>query len=258
MKHCNPKRKKLTDEKIEKGATIILNDMSSDYKSHSNEKDFVANVLHEIKTPITILQGYAETLADMPNISPELLKEISNKIFSSSKRLGNTVKNLSLLSEADNLSYKRFIWCNIVSILENCKEALLLVNNGVKVVIKKPKEDVFVLANAGLIELSFTNILENAVRYSSSAAEIYISIYEKENQVFIEIEDRGIGIDSSDLENIFNRFYMVNKSYSKKFGGSGLGLSLVKRIVEKHRGTISVTSKIGFGSCFIVKFPMYK
>jgi two-component system phosphate regulon sensor histidine kinase PhoR len=110
-------------------------------------------------------------------------------------------------------------------------------------------------ADADLLELAIMNLLENGVKYSKPPAHLTIHLGEKKNEVIIAIEDQGIGIPPEDVPHIFERFYTVNKAHSRRLGGAGLGLSIVKTIVDKHEGTLSVTSVLGKGTTFTITLP---
>ena len=110
-------------------------------------------------------------------------------------------------------------------------------------------------ANPDLLELALMNLLENGVKYSSSPAKLTLTLEPKKHEVAISIQDRGIGIRAEDLPHIFERFYTVNKSHSRRLGGAGLGLSIVKTIIEKHEGTISASSIPGQGTTFTITLP---
>jgi two-component system, OmpR family, phosphate regulon sensor histidine kinase PhoR len=245
----------VSPKKQQNGAIIVIQDKTSDYKVIAMGKDFVANASHELKTPITVIQGFAETMQDLPDISQNMLKDIASKIFRTSERLSNIIKNLLTLAEVDNLSKQRFYPCDIVDVLSICREITLSVHKDIDIKIESNNKLHYILAETGLIELAICNLLENAVKYSPSPAVISIEVEDVVNNVVVKIKDKGIGIPSHDLNQIFDRFYTVDKARSRKFGGSGLGLSLVKTIIEKHGGNISLNSKVGEGSCFTLFFP---
>ena len=110
-------------------------------------------------------------------------------------------------------------------------------------------------ADPDLLELAMMNLLENGIKYSKPPAHLTIHLRETKNDVIIAIQDRGIGIPTDDIPHIFQRFYTVNKSHSRRLGGAGLGLSIVKTIIDKHEGTISVASELGHGTTFTITLP---
>jgi two-component system, OmpR family, phosphate regulon sensor histidine kinase PhoR len=237
------------------GALLVFQDKTSDYRIVELGKDFVANASHELRTPITIIRGFAETLQDLPNISPEMLHEIIEKIVRTCIRLDKLVRSLLTLADIENLSEDRFRTINLIPLLENCVHTLNAVNPNVIVHIHSGEENVPIIADADLFELAIMNILENAVKYSQEPAQIDISIEETSEEVHLSMKDQGIGISEKDLPRVFERFYTVDKARSRKSGGTGLGLSIVKIIIDKHRGKIIATSEPGKGSTFTFVLP---
>ncbi len=242
-------------KKQKQGVILFFQDKTSDYKVIAMGKNFVANASHELRTPITVIQGFAETLQDIPELPKEMLKEISHKIIRTSRRLSRIIKNLLTLEEVENLSAHNFTSCCVTGIIENCKDLLLSAHNNLNINVHVKKQELCIFAEGGLIELAINNLLENAIKYSTAQAYIDIEIDEFLDQVILKIRDRGIGIPSSDVEHVFDRFFTVDKARSRRHGGTGLGLSLVKTIIEKHGGNISVTSALDKGSCFTLSLP---
>lgn len=238
-----------------KGAILVLQDKSSHYKVLEVGKDFVANASHELRTPITIIKGFAETLQDLPEMSPEMLSDITEKIVRNCQRMDTLIKNLLTLADIDNLPDSRFQSCDLVALVENCRDLLLSVHPTASVIIKKGSEIITIAADPDILELAIMNLLENAVKYSRAPAHISVSIQQLGEEVELVIQDKGIGIPPEDVEHVFDRFYTVNKAHSRRLGGAGLGLSIVKNIIEKHGGTISVASKLGEGTAFTLLLP---
>lgn len=241
------------------GAILVMQDKSSHYKVLEMGKDFVANASHELRTPITIIKGFAETLHDLPEISKEMLSQITEKIMRNCERMEKLVKNLLTLADLENIPESRFRSVDLVALLENCRHFLLTLHPEIDVTIHKGKGAITIDADADVLELAMMNLLENAVKYSKPPArvEIFLSRIDEE-EVKIEIQDYGIGIPATDVEHIFERFYTVDKAHSRRLGGAGLGLSIVKTIVDKHDGQISAESEEGKGTRFIIILPKYR
>jgi two-component system, OmpR family, phosphate regulon sensor histidine kinase PhoR len=237
------------------GAILVLQDKSSHYRVLEMGKDFVANASHELRTPITIIKGFVETLQDMPELPREMVVDIIEKIVRNCQRMDNLVKNLLTLADIENLPESRFHECDLGMLLENCREVVLAVYENAQIDIEKGREFITVFADPDILELAIINLLDNACKYSTPAAHITVKIDQIEEEASISISDRGIGIPEQDLERIFDRFYTVNKARSRRLGGAGLGLSIVKTIIEKHDGTISVSSKMGVGTTFTIFLP---
>jgi signal transduction histidine kinase len=237
------------------GAIIVLQDKSSNYKVLEMGKDFVANASHELRTPITIIKGFAETLQDLPEISTEMLADITEKIVRNCQRMENLVKNLLTLADIENLPETRFRECELIPLVENARHVLLSIYPDALVTIEKDQDSFIIAADHDLLELAVINLLDNAAKYSKPPAHILVKMQDRGEEVEMTIADKGIGIPLTDVEHIFERFYTVNKAHSRRLGGAGLGLSIVKNIIEKHDGTITVESTHGVGTTFIITLP---
>ncbi|MDR3624116.1 MAG: ATP-binding protein [Chlamydiales bacterium] len=240
----------------QKGAVLVLQDKSSHYKVLEAGKDFIANASHELKTPITIIRGFAETLYDHPSLPRELVLDIVGKIVRNCKRMETLVKNLLTLADIENLPRSRLQECNLLELVENCKQMVLAVYATADIYIQvEDTAQLHLIADPDLLELAIMNLLTNAAKYSTPPAKIEVFITSNHDNISLSIKDHGIGIPQEDLEHIFDRFYTVNKAHSRKLGGSGLGLSITKTIIEKHKGKISVESTLAKGSLFTVLLP---
>lgn len=239
------------------GAILVLQDKTSDYKVVEMGKDFIANASHELRTPITIIRGFAETLHDNPDLSQQMIHTVTEKIVRTCGRLDRLVKSLLTLSDIENLSENNFCSCDLISLIENCRQMLLTAYPDVSLEIQKTCESASAAIDPDLFELAIMNLLENAVKYSPSPAQIKVLIELADAEhVKIVVQDYGIGIPEKDLPHIFDRFYTVDKARSRKSGGAGLGLSIVKTIIDKHKGAIKATSELGKGSCFVITLPL--
>lgn len=237
------------------GALLVLQDKTSDYRILELGKDFIANASHELKTPITIIRGFAETLQDLPDLSKEMLHEITEKIVKTCIRLDKLVRSLLTLNDIEHLTEARFAKFDLFSTVENSIQSLLSMHPEVKVKLHSEIDSAHVLGDMDLFELAARNILENAVKYSPEPAVIDVFIEPTEDTISLKFKDQGIGISEEDLPQIFERFYTVDKARSRKKGGAGLGLSIVKTIVKKHRGHLAVDSELNKGSTFKIILP---
>ena len=192
----------------------------------------------------------------MPEMSREMLDEITEKIVRNCERMDNLVKNLLTLADIENIPESRFKPCDLVTLAENCRHLLQSVYTEAKVEINKSEDEMTIMADGDLLELAVINLLDNAAKYSKPPAEITISLTPvDEDEIKIEITDRGMGIPPEDVEHIFERFYTVDKTHSRRLGGACLGLSIVKNIIDKHDGLISATSTLGKGTTFTILLP---
>ncbi len=235
---------------------LILQDKTADYKNLQIGKDFVSNASHELRTPITIIRGFAETLQDFPRLSPDMLKKITEKIINTSKRLENIISTLLMLADIDNPGKLKHAACSLKEILNKQKSELMFLHKNMHISLHLPEEEALILADPVLLDLAFRNLLENAIKYSDADPKVVISLVKKKQEFLISFKDQGIGMSKEDLEHIFERFYTADKVRSRKSKGVGLGLSLVKNIIEKHKGIIKVFSQPGQGSEFIVRLPL--
>jgi len=238
------------------GAILILQDKSIHYKILEMRKDFIANASHELKTPITVIRGFAETLHDNPNLDKETVHDITDKIVKNCSRMTKIVKNLLTLADIENLPQSRIQESDLFDIVRNCKSTLLAIYPHASINCHVQKGASFEFyCDPELMEVAVINLLDNAIKYAKEAPQIEVNLQREHGNLLLSVKDNGIGIPKQDLEHIFQRFYTVNKAHSKKLGGSGLGLSIVETIVEKHFGKISVESEIGVGSTFILELP---
>jgi two-component system, OmpR family, phosphate regulon sensor histidine kinase PhoR len=240
------------------GAILVLQDQTNHYALLEMRKEFIANASHELKTPLTIIHGFSEALYERPEMEPEVVRDIMEKISRNCDRMEKLVKNLLRLADIEHLPLANLQKIDLVDFMEECKEMTLAAypDATVDVVIDTSRK-VEIQADSELLELALTNILFNAAKYSSGPAEITLAVkaLPARSAVQITVADKGIGIPAEDLPHIFRRFYTVDKAHSRKLGGSGLGLSIVETIVQKHFGEISVQSELGVGTKFTIILP---
>lgn len=242
-------------KKNSEGAILVLQDKTAHYKIFEMRRDFIANASHELKTPITVIRGFAEALHDNPGLPIETQREVTAKIVRNCIRMAALIKDLLTLADIENIPSSRLSLFNVYELTERCSLMLAEVFPDAKVIIDKRKDEILLFADMDLLELAIMNLIENAAKYSNRPAQIHVSLDEEDNEVVIKVSDKGIGIPAADQEHIFDRFYTVDKAHSQKMGGSGLGLSIVKTIVEKHSGTITLESELGKGSTFTIRIP---
>lgn len=240
------------------GAILVLQDKTAHYKIFEMRRDFIANASHELKTPITVIRGFAEALHDNPNLPLEMQQEVTNKIVRNCNRMAALIKDLLTLADIENIPSSRLSLFDVAELTNHCCSMLAEVFPDAQVTIDKRKEEVLLFADRDLLELAIMNLIENAAKYSNRPAQIRVTIDTEGEEILIKVADKGIGIPFVDQEHIFDRFYTVDKAHSQKMGGSGLGLSIVKTIVEKHFGTITLESELGKGSTFTIRLPIPK
>jgi len=200
-----------------------LNSLSAKIQKHiDNLKDFVANASHELKTPITIIRGFAETLHDHPELPIDTRIDVTEKIVKNCKRMTFLIKDLLTLSDVENIPDYKLIQCDLHDIILTCCNTLHEIFPDAQVAIHTdPDEQIFMAADPSLMELAMMNIIENAAKYSKPPAKIEINLIKNNDRILITFTDHGIGIPPEDLEHVFERFYTVDKAHSQKNGGVG-------------------------------------
>lgn len=239
------------------GAILVLQDRTSLHKVIELGRDFIANASHELKTPITIIRGFAETLHDHPELSHDTYKEITAKIVSNCERMEKLVRNLLTLAAIDEgLPRSRLQESDIEDLAQTAAQTILTIHPNAQIKINIVGEQPYLFLDPDLVLQAIINLIDNAVKYSKPPADVTVTIERNEKEMKIKVTDKGLGIPQEDLDKIFERFFAVDKTYSRSLGGSGLGLSIVARIVEKHQGKITVDSELGKGSTFTLIFPV--
>lgn len=236
---------------------LVLKDTSQDYQTFKMGKEFIANASHELRTPITIIKGFIETLQDLPEVSDVMLEDIFEKILRSCSRMDEIVKNLLILTDLDHCFKPNIQAVDLIALLDNCRHALLESYPSAQVEVIYPHQIDQQEVDSSLLELAIMNLLRNAVKYSPAPAQIEIRLAKVEGECCISILDHGYGIPEEHKPYIFDRFYSVNKTLSRRLGGAGLGLSIVKNIVEKHQGSITVEGNPKGGTMFTLRLPSF-
>ncbi len=242
------------------GALIVLNDITRIKKLENIRRDFVANVSHEIKTPITAIKGFVETLRDGGVDSLDDRARFLNIISKHVNRLEAIIDDLLKLSriERDAETEDGIVLRKdkIFSVIETAVQVCTpnAESKDIKISFKCDKE-LSAKVNAPLLEQAVVNLLDNAVKYSNNNSKVAVNAYGTENDAVIEVIDEGRGIEKEHLPRLFERFYRVDKARSRQQGGTGLGLAIVKHIIQAHRGSVGVESTPGKGSVFTIKLP---
>ena len=239
------------------GVIAVIQDITEHVKLDNMQKEFVADVSHELKTPITSIMGYADTLLE-GDYDKETQEKFLNVIATESRRMARLVTDLLTLSRYDNNKNKtKKVQFDLGELVKKCQEKLAIE-------IKKKNHDVkcFVTADVPLvyadkddIERVILNILTNSIKYTKENGEIKIYVGFVYNDAYIKIFDNGIGIPEEDLSRIFERFYRVDKARTREMGGTGLGLSIAKEILDKNGGSIDIKSVVGKGTEVVIKIP---
>lgn len=237
---------------------VLLYDISKIKRLEAIRSEFVANASHELRTPITAIKGFSETLKDGALQDPLFAKEFVDIIYKESNRLETIVEDILALSRIEkNTDNQEETVMDLVELATNIIQSLKakLDKKEIDLVLKGDSELAY-YGSYHRIEQVLTNLIDNAINYSDRGGQITVSIVSKGKYIQLTVSDNGIGIPAEDLERIFERFYRVDKARSRNSGGTGLGLSIVKNLVYNMEGTISVKSQVGKGSRFIVTLPV--
>ncbi|HLS06554.1 MAG TPA: ATP-binding protein [Bacillota bacterium] len=236
-----------------KGAVIMFYDITEFKKLEMMRKDFVANVSHELKTPITAIKGFAETLLDNHH-QQQPTDHFLEIIYEESRRIQTLVEDLLMLStlEQDDfeLQLSTFRLANVLQdILPYIEKHAAQHDVSLKAHIP---HHLLITADREKIKQVFINLLTNAINYTPAQGEVSLTVEDEADEIIVHIADSGIGIGQEHLPRIFERFYRVDKARSRHTGGTGLGLAIVKHIVETHRGSIEVKSEENEGTTFSI------
>lgn len=242
-------------KKDDAGAILVLQDQTAHHTLLEMRRDFIANASHELKTPITVIQGFAEALHDNPTISQEMRELMTTKIVRNCVRMTSLIQDLLTLSDVENIPSFRLKLCDLCALVEHCGVLLKEIFPETQLSIERNHEKIALIIDPELLELAIMNLMENAVKYSDHPAYVRVVLNATAETVFLQVIDQGMGIPLMDQEHIFDRFYTVDKARSKEMGGVGLGLSIVKTIVDKHCGTITVESEVKKGTTFTITLP---
>jgi len=253
-----PARSGLAAPEKPSGAIVVLHDVTELRRLERVRQDFVANVSHEFKTPLTAIQGFSETLLAGAIEDPKNNRRFLEIIRDHAVRLARLTDDLLKLAriEAGKLEVQ-FSPVSVIDLVERCAETASLKANRKKILLEIEVSPGLppVRGDAGLLRDVLQNLLDNAIQYTPSAGRIHVSATEREREVVITVADTGIGIPLADQERIFERFYRVDAARSREAGGTGLGLSIAKHIVEVHGGRLLVESEVGVGSKFSFSIP---
>lgn len=238
-----------------------MNEMAAELtRLESVRRDFVANVSHELKTPLTSIMGFSETLLEGAVEDKEQAVHFIEIIHKQADRLSAIIEDLLLLSRIEQQNGKSEIFlekCSVYEILNNAKEVCIYAadKKGSEIQIECDKTLTAVM-NAPLLEQAVVNLADNAVKFSAGGSKIILAAFINDNkELQIDVKDQGAGIDRMHLSRLFERFYRVDKARSRKLGGTGLGLAIVRHIAQMHGGKARVRSKPGNGSIFSILIP---
>jgi len=249
----------LTDDQGRKiGALIVMNDITHIRRLEQIRRDFVANVSHELKTPVTSIKGFIETLLDGAMHKPEDSQRFLEIIARQTDRLNSIIDDLLILSQIEQQNGSQVavettkLYDVLTAAVGLCEIKATQKEMSIQI---ECDEKIMIVANASLLEQAVVNLVDNAIKYSEPGGDIRLEVIQNENETLIHIHDHGCGIAKEHLPRLFERFYRVDKARSRTLGGTGLGLAIVNHIAQSHNGQVSVESVVGKGSTFTLHLP---
>ena len=237
----------------------MFQDITKEHRLDNMRKEFVANVSHELKTPITAIRSYSETLLE-GGVPEEMQNKFLGVIEKEADRMNRLVLDLLLLS---NIDYKGGEDVKVTVLNDKVKDAIdklkiLADEKKQKLIYSIAGEPLKALIDADSFEQIITNLISNAIKYTNEEGTIEVKLYSVLGKIHIDVIDNGIGIPEKDQKRIFERFYRVEKGRSRKMGGTGLGLSIAKEMANAYKADIVFTSKFGIGTTFTFLIDEYK
>jgi two-component system phosphate regulon sensor histidine kinase PhoR len=241
------------------GALIVLNDVTRLRRLEEIRRDFVANVSHEIKTPITAIKGFVETLREGAVKNPDDAERFLGIIEKHVERLEAIIEdllNLSRIERGTERQENELVENSVKDVLETAIQVCEVgaVARKIDIELSCP-ENLFSKMEPRLLEQAVVNLLDNAVKYSNEESSIRVEASQGEGEIILSVRDEGCGIEKKHLSRLFERFYRVDKARSRQLGGTGLGLAIVKHIAQAHGGHVNVESTPGKGSTFSIYLP---
>ena len=241
------------------GALIVLHDVTRLRRLEMIRRDFVANVSHELKTPITAIKGSVETLLDSLTDQPHENEQFLNIISRQADRLNAIVEDLLALARIEQETERDVVDLdehNIADVMRAAVEMCSINARARKISLSVECDPSLVARiNAPLLEQAVVNLIDNAIKYSPEGRSVHLSTEHTQQDFQISVVDEGVGIEREHLPRLFERFYRTDNARSRAMGGTGLGLAIVKHIAQAHHGRVSVESTVGKGSTFRIKLP---
>lgn len=239
-------------------AILVLQDITAVQRIDKMRADFVANASHELKTPITAIRGFAEALIEDDTIDHAIQQRFMRKIHGQSIRLSALVSDLLALSRLESNDEAYNTQVDLQRVVQRVCANLQAVAQTQQVTLELQTKDgpVTLLGDDNALGQMATNLIDNAIKYTAAEGTVTVALTVTEGLAVLAVKDNGLGIDESDQERIFERFYRVDKARSQSLGGTGLGLAIVKHIVQSHKGRLQLKSKLNQGSTFTITIPL--
>ncbi len=240
------------------GAVLLIDDVTQLRRLENMRQDFVGNVSHELKTPVTVIRGLVETMREDPELPPAMRERFLAKVADQTLRMSSIVTDLLSLSRLESEVDPELEPLELEDPVEDACAALQpsIDAKSLTLELTQPKDSLMVQGEHEMLREAVGNLIGNAVKYSPRGGTIHIRLLQKGKRAVVEVQDHGIGIEPRFQERIFERFFRVDKARSRELGGTGLGLAIVKHTAHRLGGTISLTSQPGAGSTFRLELPL--
>ena len=243
----------------DKSFEVTIHDVTKEEEQSILKRQLAQNVSHELKTPISSIQGFTETLINNPNMDEEKKAFYIERCHAQAVRLTSLLHDISMLNKLDESSDSfEMVEINITEVVEGVKQdvSLALEEKNMHIEAERPKE-LIIKGNTLQIYSIFRNLIDNSILHAGVGTTVFIECYRTDSEyIYLSVADNGVGVESKHLNKIFDRFYRVDKGRSRKLGGTGLGLSIVKNSIQFHQGRISARNRKGGGIEFL--FTLHK
>jgi two-component system, OmpR family, sensor histidine kinase SenX3 len=237
------------------GAMVVIEDISERRRLDAVRRDFVANISHELKTPVAAMSLLAETLAAEDDA--EVARRLAERIQTEAFRVNRTIEDLLALTRIEN---EEPLAAHPVALAQVVDEAVERIrpaaeHAGIEIAIELDDDDLTLIGDRRQLVSALYNLLDNAVKYSDPGSPVIVRAAAEDGGLTLAVADRGIGIPARELERVFERFYRVDQARSRETGGTGLGLAIVRHVAANHHGDVAVESRTGEGSTFTLRLP---
>jgi two-component Ni(II)/redox sensor kinase NrsS len=229
------------------------------YQSYQQQQQFTANAAHELRSPLASLLATVEAILRVPQSNPQQMQTMLQTVERQGRRLSHLIADLLFLTSLEqNSSPKPFQPCCLNDLISDLTEEFLELATIAEIHLTNqiPNREIYVLGNESQLYRLVSNLIANAIQYTSSEGHVVISLTTRDRTAFISVKDTGIGIATAEQTRIFERFYRVDSDRSRKTGGTGLGLAIVQAISQVHQGSIQVQSELGQGTIFTLRLPL--
>ncbi len=251
-----PRTIELNSFPLADGAVVAIEDVSERTRLDQVRTDFVANISHELKTPVGAISVLAETLEG--EVTDELATKLAGRIVAEAQRMTDTINDLMELSRIEKAGDRITGPVDLVDVVRDSVQRVhaLAERAGISIRVVGPDVPLMIEADFRQLVSAVGNVVDNAVKYSDEGSTVTVTVSNESDTAVVQVEDAGIGISAEHLDRIFERFYRADKARSRDTGGTGLGLSIVRNIVTQHGGQVNVESLEGKGSTFRLVFPL--